>query len=188
MSWQWQFARVFILSQRTHDVIKTPSLCQNNVATSFWRNDDVIFLRHLSTGMVSISQISLADKLVCFPGNCRLYSNISQVLMLCKTWRYYNKFDSPKSLGVCYWCVKIPQCGYMELGLKHISFYVQKHIVALAMCYNPALVRDKPLGAPESVKLKAYGISRGSMQSWWSEIMNWRKLLLLLVPTEVLVL
>ena len=40
----------------------------------------------------------------------------------------------------------------MEHGLKHIKFYVQKHIAILAMCYNPALVRDKPLGAPASVK------------------------------------
>ena len=44
------------------------------------------------------------------------------------------------------------QCGYMEHGLKHITLYVQKHIAALGMCYNPALVRDKPLGAPASVK------------------------------------
>ena len=82
-----------------------------------------------------------------------MYSNISQIMLLYKTWRYYNKFDSPKSLGVCYWCVRIRQCGYMEHGLKHISFYVQKQIVAMGMCYNPALVRNKPLGAPESVKL-----------------------------------
>ena len=76
---------------------------------------------------------------------------MSQTLLLYKTW--LNKFDSTKSLGVCYWCVKIPQCGYMEHGLKHITYYVQKHIAALVMCYNPALVRDKPLGAPTSVKL-----------------------------------
>ena len=75
------------------------------------------------------------------------------ILLLYKTWWYYNKFHSTKSLGVCYWCVKIPQCGYMEHGSKHITFYVQKHIAALAMCYNPALVRDKQLGAPASVKL-----------------------------------
>ena len=37
-------------------------------------------------------------------------------------------------------------------GLKDIMFYLQNHIAALAMCYNPALVRDKPLGAPASVK------------------------------------
>ena len=42
---------------------------------------------------------------------CRLYSNISQILLLYKTWRYYNKFDSTKSLGVRYRCVKIPRCG-----------------------------------------------------------------------------
>ena len=41
----------------------------------------------------------------------------------------------------------------MGHGLKLISFYVQKHIAALAMCDKPELVRDKPLGAPASVKL-----------------------------------
>ena len=34
--------------------------------------------------------------------NCWLYSNISYFLLLYKTWGYYNKFDSTKSLGVCY--------------------------------------------------------------------------------------
>ena len=59
----------------------------------------------------------------------------------CHTKRggYYKTFDSTKSLGVCYWCVKIPQCGYMEHGLK-LTFYVQKHVVALDKCHNPALV------------------------------------------------
>ena len=68
-------------------------------------------------------------------------------------WGYYNKFDSTKSLGVSYWCVKISQYGYMGHGLKLITFYVQKLIAALAMCHNLLLVRDKPLGAPASVKL-----------------------------------
>ena len=40
----------------------------------------------------------------------------------------------------------------MEHGLKQILLYVQKHIVAMAMCYNPVQVRDKPLWAPASVK------------------------------------
>ena len=40
----------------------------------------------------------------------------------------------------------------MEHGLKQNSFHVQKHIVAIAMCYNPVLARDKPLGAPAYVK------------------------------------
>ena len=85
--------------------------------------------------------------------NCRLYS---KHCCYKKTWGYLNKFDSTKSLGLCYWCVKIPQCRYMEHRLKHITFYVQKRIAALAMCHNPALVRDKPLGSPASVKL-VYG-------------------------------
>ena len=71
---------------------------------------------------------------------------------------YYNKFDSTKSLGVCYWCVKMPHCGYIEHGLKHIIFCVQKHIAALVRCYNPWLVRDKPLGALASMKLVYYTV------------------------------
>ena len=39
-----------------------------------------------------------------------------------------------KSLGVCYWYVKIPQCEYMEHGLEYITFYVQKHMAPLAVC------------------------------------------------------
>ena len=54
---------------------------------------------------------------------------------------------------VCYWCFKIPQCGYMEHGLKHVTLYVQNMLAALAMCSTPVIVRDKPLGAPASVKL-----------------------------------
>ena len=37
--------------------------------------------------------------------------------------------------------------------LKQITFYVQKHIATLALCYNSVLVPGKPLGAPASVKL-----------------------------------
>ena len=81
-----------------------------------------------------------------------MYNNISQILLLYKTWRYYNKFDSPKSLRVWYLCVKTSYCGYMDHGLKHIPFYVQKRVEAMGMCYNPALYRNKPLGAPASVK------------------------------------
>ena len=57
-----------------------------------------------------------------------------------------------KSVGVCYWCVKIPQCGYMEHGLKDIAFYVQKHISLCTVVITSLLVRDKPPGAPASVK------------------------------------
>ena len=85
--------------------------------------------------------------------NRRLYTNIPQILLLYKTWAYYNKFDSTKSFGVCYWCFQIPQCGYMGHGLKLITFYIQKHIAGLEMCHNLPLAHDKPLGVPASVKL-----------------------------------
>ena len=97
-----------------------------------------------------------------------MYGNILQILLPYKTWRYCNKFDSPKSLGVCYWCVKILQCGYMDHGLKHISFYVQKRVIAMGMCYDPALVRDKPLGALGSVK-RVYYVLKSLQIIWMSE-------------------
>ena len=56
-------------------------------------------------------------------------------------------------IGVCYWCVNIPQCGYMEHGFKDIAFRVKKHIAPRAVCYNFSLVHNKPLGAPAYVKL-----------------------------------
>ena len=40
----------------------------------------------------------------------------------------------------------------MDHGLKHISFYVVKRVVAMGMYHIPVLVRDKSLGAPASVK------------------------------------
>ena len=85
--------------------------------------------------------------------NYWLHSIISQVLLLYKTWGYHNKFDSTESLWVYYWYVKIPQCRYMENGIKYNRFYVQKYIAHLCMCYDPPLVHDKPPGALIFVKL-----------------------------------
>ena len=56
----------------------------------------------------------------------------------------YNKFDSKKSLGVCYWHVKLTQRGYMEHGLAYITFYVQKHMTLLGVCCGLPLVSDNP--------------------------------------------
>ena len=36
------------------------------------------------------------------------------------------KLDSTKLLMVCYWYAKMPQCGYMEQGLKNITCFVKK--------------------------------------------------------------
>ena len=66
---------------------------------------------------------------------------VQNVVVLQQMWLY-------EIIGVCYWCVKIPQRGYMEYGLKHITLNVLKHIAVLVRYYNPGLVRDKPLGAP----------------------------------------
>ena len=78
----------------------------------------------------------------------QLYSNMSQILLLYKTWGYYNKFESMKSLGVCYQYIKMPRCGCVEHGLRYNTLYVWNHRVPLAVCSAP-LVRDGPLGVPE---------------------------------------
>ena len=46
----------------------------------------------------------------------------------------------------------------MEHGLKDIAFYVKKHITPSTVVINSLLVRDKPLGAPASVKRVFEGI------------------------------
>ena len=69
------------------------------------------------------------------------------MLLLYKTWGYYNKFDSMKSFGPCYVYAKMPWCGCMEHGLEYITCYVQKHIALLGIC-SSSLVRDGSLGAP----------------------------------------
>ena len=59
-----------------------------------------------------------------------------------------------------YWHAKIPQCRYVEHGLKDVAFfYVQKHIAPWAICYNSMLVRSIPPGAPPFVRsIDSYGI------------------------------
>ena len=85
--------------------------------------------------------------------------------------RYYHKIDSMKSMGVCYWCVKIPQCWYMEHGLKDIAFYFQKHITPCTVVITSLLVRDKPLGSPASVK-QVYCNDEGHLECLFLENIN----------------
>ena len=47
-----------------------------------------------------------------------MYSNISQILLLYKTWGFYNKFDSTKSLGVDHITLVV------ELSPKTCIFYI----------------------------------------------------------------
>ena len=79
-----------------------------------------------------------------------------------------------KSLGVYYWYVKIPRCGYIEHGLKDVAFYVQKHIEPWAVCYTPLLVLYMPLGAHTFVKLIYWvtllGHVRHLQWQWWSNL------------------
>ena len=61
-----------------------------------------------------------------------------------------------KSLGAYYWYVRMLQCMYMDHGLEYIMFYVKKTEAPLAICYNPLLDRDRPLGVPAIVRLAYY--------------------------------
>ena len=86
------------------------------------------------------------------------FTNIAAI----QSGRYYNKFDSMKSLGVYYGYVKMAHCGCVEHGLEYITFYVQKHIAHLVACSGPQLVCDRPLGAPTFVKV-----------AYWKLVYKW---------------
>ena len=89
--------------------------------------------------------------------NCLLYSNISQIWLLYKTWGYHNKFESMKSLGgTCmYWYVKMPPCGCVEHGLENtcITFYVLKHIAHLATLFWFSTGSRRALAVPAFVEI-----------------------------------
>ena len=68
--------------------------------------------------------------------HCRLYSNISQILLLYKTWRYSNKVDYEIIGGYVTGVLKMPQCGFMEHGLKYIDFFCSKTYNTLHSCHN----------------------------------------------------
>ena len=104
--------------------------------------------------------------------NCRLYSNNSQIWLLHKTWGYYNEFESMKSLPVCCWYVKMPQCGCVEHGLAYITFYVQKHIAHLvALFWFPADSRPAARGDRicENPLLASNASDDDIGTVWWSE-------------------
>ena len=67
-------------------------------------------------------------------------------------WWYYKKILH-EIIGCMLLMCQNTTMWVMDHGLKHITLYVQKHIAAFAMCYNPGIVHNKPLGAPPSVKL-----------------------------------
>ena len=89
---QWSYMNVYIAGK----------IC-------IWISLTLIFLfNNFSPGDEQSEQRILAHKKK-NPSNC-LYSNASQILLLYKTWGYYNKFDSVKSLtgggwvgGGCFW-------------------------------------------------------------------------------------
>ena len=66
-----------------------------------------------------------------------MQSNISQILLLYKTWGYYNKFDSTQSMGAYYWYVKIPQCGYMEHRLRYLVLCSKTHGTLHSLLWLP---------------------------------------------------
>ena len=105
--------------------------------------------------------------------NCRLQSNISQILLLYKTCGYHNKFDSLKSLGVCYWYVKIQQSGYTGHGLALFMFYVQKIWHLLGSVVGFPLASDKLLGAPAFMR-PAYRMCIYSVESLLSSNRIWK--------------
>ena len=83
----------------------------------------------------------------CLPKENRLCDDIEAFKQSLKT-HLFAKFVKLLRVYYPYRHVKIPQCRYMEHELKYIKCYDQKHIAPWAICYNPPLVRNKPLGGP----------------------------------------
>ena len=77
-------------------------------------------------------------------------------------WYYQNKFDIIKSLGVYYWYVNIPQCGYMEHGSEY---------TLLRFMYSKANLRDL-IAATGLVILLKLDLNRRffspcDLEIWW---------------------
>ena len=89
--------------------------------------------------------------------HCRLYSNISQILLLYKTWQYYIKFDYEIIGGTLLMCQNTTM-GVNGASIIRYSIYVQKHITpcTVASVITSLLVHDKLLGTPTSVKWVYY--------------------------------
>ena len=99
--------------------------------------------------------------------NCWLYSNISQILLLHKTWGNYKNLTLWNPWCMLLICQKT-QYGYEEHGLEYITFYVQKHIAPVMLCSGPSQVCDKPLGGPAFVRLTYYvKLDDRHCSSWW---------------------
>ena len=102
---------------------------------------------------LAVSCLNNVNYLIFYNNQLTVLEQYFKILLLCKTWGYYNKFDSTKSIGAYYWYVKKQQSGYMEHGLKDIAFYVKKHLAPRAVCYDFPLVRDKTLWPPAYVRV-----------------------------------
>ena len=76
-------------------------VCHYKSSLHWAKLDNSIVLLH-SNFPLAVSSPNTVYYLMGYKNHCRLYINISQILLLYKTWRYYSKFDSPKSLGICY--------------------------------------------------------------------------------------
>ena len=76
-----------------------------------------------------------------------MYSNISQILQLYKTWGYCNRFYCMEYMGTYYWYVEMPQCGCMEHGLEDIAFYVKKQQIGQSVITSRPFVTEATRGA-----------------------------------------
>ena len=57
-----------------------------------------------------------------------------------------------KSLGVCYWCAKIPHCGYMEHGLKDIAFMFKTYSSSSSLVITSCWFATSRLRVPASLR------------------------------------
>ena len=75
------------------------------------------------------------------------------MLLVYKTWGYYNKFDSTKFVGDITDICQNTTIPVLYAWIKYIAFYVQKPVATRVVCYNFPLLHEKLLGPPTFVEL-----------------------------------
>ena len=120
--------------------------------------------------LVSLLEVSSPNnvyQLISRTTDCRLYSNISQILLQYKVWGYYYKFDTVKSLAVYYWYVKMPWNACVCGAWIRIYYILcsKTHSIFGGLFWTPIGSRRAARGAPICE-------TRLSYHAWWIRAIN----------------
>ena len=96
-----------------------------------------------------------------------MYSNISQILLLYKTWGYYNEFDSAKPWGYVTDVPKYHNAGIWSKDQTILRFMFKTYSSSNSLVITSRWFATSRLASPASVKLVYYLMWR---YKW---ILNW---------------